>query len=250
MNDTMPHDPGQSPGDPLPTDNKVALRRVARGCRKAGLATLLDGAPYASLVTVAFDLELAPILLLSGLADHTRNLAADPRASLLLDGTEGHPNPQTGPRVTLTGRFVRDDDERLRARFLARHPGAALYAGFGDFAIWRMLPERAHFVGGFGRAVWFDAPFGLPPETVAALRAGEAELIEEANRVHAATLVQLGPDWRVAALDCDGADLTDGRDFRRLAFRAPVEQTASLPSALAESLGAYFSKPLGEPLPH
>lgn len=156
--------------NPLPENNRLALRQVARGCRKAGLATLLDGAPYASLATTVLDHDLAPILLLSSLADHTRNLMADSRVSLLLDGTDGHPNPQTGPRVSLTGRAERrDGDGRLKARFLAAHPGAALYAGFADFAIWRVIPERAHFVGGFGRAVWFDAPFGLDPAVTAAL---------------------------------------------------------------------------------
>lgn len=232
----MAHDPDQ-----LPDDNRVALRRVARACRKASLATLLDGsdgAPYASLVTVAFDLDLAPILLLSGLSDHTRNLATDGRASLLLDGTDGLPNPQTGPRVTLTGRIDKSTDPRLRRRFLARHPAAALYAGFGDFAIWRMTAERAHFVGGFGRAVWFNAPFGLAPSAIAALGAAEAGLLAEANDEHAALL---GPDWRLVALDADGAELANHEDSKRLAFRAPVDNPADLRAALAISLRQAFS---------
>lgn len=231
----MPHDPDQ-----LPADNRVALRRVARACRKATLATLLDGAPYASLVTVAFDHDLSPILLLSGLADHTRNLAADPRVSLLLDGTDGHPNPQTGPRVTLTGKARRDDDEALRTRFLARHPGAALYAGFGDFAIWKVEAERAHFVGGFGRAVWFDTPFGLRPDCLTELRAAEAKALDAANRDHAEALARLGTGWRVAALDCDGADLSDGQQFRRATFPSAIESWDTLPAALAESLRSAF----------
>lgn len=244
MNDAMPHDPDQLPPDPLPDDNRLALRRVARACRKATLATLLagsGGAPYASLVTVAFDGDMAPILLLSGLSDHTRNLAADGRASLLLDGTEGHPNPQTGPRVTLTGRAEKSSDPRLRDRFLARHPAAALYAGFGDFAIWRLAPERAHFVGGFGRAVWFNAPFGLSPAGIAALAEAEAGLLAQANRDHASVLARLGADWRVVALDADGAELANQTDSRRLAFRASVENPADLPAALAESFGLAFS---------
>lgn len=237
MSDTLSHDPGQLPPNPLPSDNKLALRRVARACRKATLATLMDGAPYASLVTVAFDHDLSPILLLSGLADHTRNLLADARASLLLDGTDGHPNPQTGPRVTLTGRAEKVEDESLRARFLARHPGAALYAGFGDFALWRVAAERAHFVGGFGRAVWFDAPFGLKPASLAELRDAEPALLAEANHAGAAALARLGEGWRVTAIDADGADLANGTVSRRLAFPAPVESAAGLRAALADLLG-------------
>jgi putative heme iron utilization protein len=237
MTNAITHDPGQ-----LPADNRLALRRVARACRKASLATLLEGgAPYASLVTVAFDHDLAPILLLSALADHTRNLAADSRVSLLLDGTDGHPNPQTGPRVTLTGHAERCEDERLRARFLASHPAAALYAGFGDFAIWRVVPEHAHFVGGFGRAVWFDAPFGLRPEAVAALRDAEPGLLAQADAEHAAMLAQLGEGWRIGALDCDGVVLSGAQDSLRLAFPAPVEDADALRAALAETLRGTVS---------
>jgi putative heme iron utilization protein len=234
MKNAMAHD-----ADQLPENNRHALRRVARACRKASLATLAeDGTPYASLVTVAFDHDLAPILLLSGLADHTRNLKADGRASLLLDGTDGHPNPQTGPRVTVCGHAERSTDERLRARFLARHPAAAMYAGFGDFAIWRLVPARAHFVGGFGRAVWFDAPFGLVPETVAALAAAEPELLAEANAVHAKRLAALGAGWRFLGVDADGADLGNGDEFQRLAFPQPVADAETARAALAELLGA------------
>lgn len=216
--------------DHLPDDNRIALRQVARGCHKASLATLLagsGGAPYASLVTVAFDHDLAPILLLSGLSDHTKNIMADPRVSLLLDGTAGHANPQTGPRVTLTGRAERSTDPRLTARFLARHPGAALYAGFADFAIWRVQPARAHFVGGFGRAVWFDAPFGLPADGLAE---AEQNLLSAVNTTHAASLARLGDGWQVTALDVDGMDLANHDDFRRMAFPVPV---ANAPQALA-----------------
>jgi Putative heme iron utilization protein len=225
------------PDAPLPDNNRLALRQVARACRKASLATVLASdatAPYASLATVALDHDLAPILLLSELADHTRNLLADPRISLLLDGTDGHPNPQTGPRVTLTGRAERrDGDERLKARFLARHPGAALYAGFADFSIWRMAPERAHFVGGFGRAMWFDAPFGMDPALVAETAALEGNLVAEANDSHRDALARLGDGWLVAAVDVDGIDLTNGETFMRRNYCAAVESPGGFRAAIA-----------------
>ncbi len=219
-----PHD-----ADPLPENNRLALRQVARACRKASLATILagsGGAPYASLVTVAFGHDLTPILLLSRLSDHTRNVLADPRASLLLDGTEGHPNPQTGPRVTLTGRAEQSNDPELKARFLARHPAAALYAGFADFAIWRIVPERAHFVGGFGRAVWFDAPFGLPAQPATG---DEPRLVAELNAEHAARL----DGWAITAIDADGVDMLRCEEFRRLAFRQPAVGEDALCAAVA-----------------
>lgn len=233
--------------DQLPDNNRLALRQVARACRKASLATLMGGTPYCSLVTVAFDHDLAPILLLSGLSDHTRNIMADARVSLLLDGTDGHPNPQTGPRVTLTGRAERSDDGRLSARFLARHPSAARYAGFGDFAFWRMAPERAHFVGGFGRAVWFDAPFGLTPN---GLETAEENLLATLNATHSHDLERLGAGWRLTALDADGMDLTNQDVFRRIAFRAPVDGVDQARAAVAELLRPADTYTLGEAPPH
>jgi heme iron utilization protein len=232
----------------LPANNRAALRLVARAARKAALATSLDGRPYASLVTLAFDHDLSPILLLSRLADHTRNLLADSRAGLLLDGTEGHANPQTGPRVTLVGRVAEDGEPGLRRRFLARHPGAALYAGFGDFAIWRMTVERAHFVGGFGRAVWFDAPL-VPAEAARFMAEAEDGALAEINERHAPLIAALalraGGDpaspWRLAGIDPDGCELEAGEAVLRLSFDAEADQSCS-PLSRLESLVASQSK--------
>lgn len=219
---------------PLPANNRLALRQVARAQPKAALATSLDGRPYASLTTLAFDHDLSPILLLSGLADHTRNLRADPRAALLLDGTDGCANPQTGPRVTLVGTAREDAAPRLRARFLARHPAAALYAGFADFAVWRIELERAHFVGGFGRAVWFDAPL-VAEAPARAMAEAEPDLLARLNRHHAENLNSVaaaldppgGQPWVATGLDLDGCDLMSGERRLRLGF----PQAADTPEA-------------------
>lgn len=121
----------------------------------AALATLdrQSGTPYVSLVTVAISPDRAPILLLSGLAMHTRNLIADQRASLLFSAGLGAANPLTLARVTLLGRIERSDNQIVRDAYLKRHPQASDYAGFGDFAVYLMNVERAHFIGGFGRIV-------------------------------------------------------------------------------------------------
>src|SRR5947208_5590512 len=110
------------------------VRELIRSRDRAALATALPSTsgqpwPYASLVLVAVDHDLSPILLLSDLAEHTKAIAADDRASLLFDGTHGLDQPLTGARVTLVGRAARTDDPRLRQRFLARHPDAEIYAG-------------------------------------------------------------------------------------------------------------------------
>ncbi|MBB4303565.1 putative heme iron utilization protein [Rhodobium orientis] len=125
----------------------------------ATLATLSagDGAPFASLVTVAPGTGSGPVLLLSTLARHTRNIAADARASLLFAGTgDGAEDPLMAARITVVGEIVADPAPALREVFLAHHPEAASYAGFSDFAIYRLVPKSAHLVAGFGRIVDVD----------------------------------------------------------------------------------------------
>src|SRR5262249_8400471 len=147
-------------------DTARAIRDLVRGRDRATLASALpaDGGawPYASLVLVALDHDLSPVLLLSDLAEHSKALAAHPRASLLVDRTEGPEQPLTGPRVTLLGRAERTADQRLAGRFLERHPGAQTYAGFGDFHFYRLTIERVHLVAGFGRIHWLGGPDLLP----------------------------------------------------------------------------------------
>jgi putative heme iron utilization protein len=213
-----------------PTDtHRRAARLITRAASKAALATLMGGTghPYASLVTVSTDSAGHPLLLLSTLSDHTRNLMVDARISLLFDDTNGLANPQEGARVTLLGRIDRTDDPVDRDRFLARHPGAALYAGFGDFAFHRVTPERMHYVGGFARAVWIEDGCLAAPAAAEAFRAAEAGILEHMNADHADALALMarvhlneGGDggWRMTACDPDGCDLTQGERVRRLAF--------------------------------
>src|SRR5471030_996920 len=106
-------------------DTSHSVRDLVRRLDKAALATALPQEngqenvswPYASLVLVAVDHDLSPILLMSDLAEHSKAIATDNRVSLLFDGTVGLDQPLTGPRVTLLGRAAPTDDARLRARF-------------------------------------------------------------------------------------------------------------------------------------
>ena len=145
--------------DSEPSKPGVAVRELVREAGQAALASALardgSGRPYASLVLSACDHDGSPVLLLSDLADHSKNLAAEPKASLLFDVTAGRADPLTGSRASLLGelRPVADRAQaaRLLARYTARHPGAADYAGFADFRLYRMTVESAHLVAGFGR---------------------------------------------------------------------------------------------------
>ena len=130
---------------------------LMRGRTTAALGTSLDGAPYVSLVLIAFDDDGSPLLLLSDLAQHTQNLLKDARVSLLFDGTGEYADPLTGPRLTVLGVAARCDDPAVLARYVAAHPSAAMYAGFTDFHLYRVTIARGHFVAGFGKIMWVEA---------------------------------------------------------------------------------------------
>jgi putative heme iron utilization protein len=152
---------GPPPGDGLrPVDDtaRALARRLLTTAGHGALAVIEAGSghPSASRVAFALDEDGAPLILTSALAAHTPALSADPRCALLV-GEPGGGDPLAHPRMTLQGvarRLVRDSAEgrRVRERYLRAHPKAALYVDFGDFAFWRIEPQRASLNGGFGRA--------------------------------------------------------------------------------------------------
>lgn len=235
-------------------DTPRTVRDLLRTLDRASLATGLPGQPaawpYASLVLVAVDHDLSPILLLSDMAEHTKAIKADDRVSLLFDGTGGLDQPLTGPRATVLGRAQRTTDERLHARFLARHPDAAVYAGFKDFGFYRIAVERAHLVGGFGKIRWIGAADFAPPQT-AGLAEAEAGIVEHMNADHAdavqlyaAKLIGLtGDGWRMTGIDSEGIDLRRAGSVARLAFDAPLQAAREARNALVALVGKARAMP-------
>jgi putative heme iron utilization protein len=136
-----------------------AVRGLIASARTATLATLMEGSgdPYASLVNVAIH-EGTPVMLLSKLAWHTRNILRDSRACLLIAGPSPSPDALAGQRVSLIGRVRPDNDERLRESYLTLHPNARSYADFADFTYFSLNVERAHYVAGFGQIVTIEKP--------------------------------------------------------------------------------------------
>jgi putative heme iron utilization protein len=238
--------PGESvlPAQPADFDPVGESRVLLRSIRAGALATL-DGAggwPFASLVSVATGGDGSPLLLLSDLSAHTRNIRADNRVSLLLSRS-GKGDPLAHPRLTVTGRAEPSDDEAVRRRFLARHPKSVLYAGFGDFGFFRIAVEGGHLNGGFARAARLSASDLLTPvENAAPLMQAEADAVEHMNRDHAdalrlhATRLLGLPDgpWRVTGLDPDGCDLVLREETARLAFPQPVSRPEELRRVLED----------------
>ena len=172
------------------------------------------------------------LMLLSQLSEHTRHLVADPRCSVMVGGVAVSANPQTTPRVTVTGVAEVVADAGLKARYLAVHPYAALYADFGDFATWRFVPAAGLLVGGFARAVRLKGADLVPSaDAVASLLAAEAGILAHCNRDHADALAVIAGsagDWRMVGVDVDGFDLGLGEVVVRVAWSAPVKDAGEV----------------------
>ncbi len=221
-------------------------RCLLRAARAGTLATSTAGIsapgeagkqPFASLVTPAAAPDGSVLLLLSDLAEHTRHLRADPRCAVLVAGAPEEVNPQTAPRITLTGLAEPEDDPALKARYLAVHPYAGLYAGFGDFRLWRMRPIGGLLVGGFARAARLRAADLAPdPAAVAALLTAEPDIMAHCNHDHPDTLARIAGtagEWRMVTADVDGCDLALGERVVRVAWSAPANSLEDVRRELA-----------------
>jgi putative heme iron utilization protein len=145
---------------------------------------------------------------------------------VLIAGAAAGVNPQTAARVTVTGLAEPTDDATLRARYLAVHPYAAMYAQFADFAVWRLRLLGGLYVGGFASAARLRVSELVPnQELVMALTAAEPEIIARYNADKSETLARIAGrpgDWRMVSIDIDGCDLAQGELVIRIHWSAPV----------------------------
>jgi putative heme iron utilization protein len=244
---TMPGRTPENAPQPADFDPTKLAKSLLRGIRAGTLATLdrHTGHPFASLVNVATDLDGAPLILVSKLATHTANLEVDGRASLLF-AAAGKGDPLAHPRLTVLGKLAPisrdgDEDARVRRRFLARHPKAEMYAGFADFAFWRMNVASAHLNGGFARAADLKAAEVLTDlsdaQQLVEAEAGAVEHMNadhvEAIRLYATKLLgEQDGAWRLTGLDPDGLDLAAGDRTARLTFDERVTEAGQLRKVL------------------
>jgi putative heme iron utilization protein len=223
-------------------DPKTATKKLLREGRSGALATLLPGSgdPYCSLVNVATAAGGAPLLLISTLAIHTKNVLADPRVSLMIDERkEG--DPLQGARIMLMGTAAATDDPAARRRYLAHQPEAEMFADFADFAFYEMTLKRVHLVAGFGRIVDLEPKDVLTAtDDAAELVAAEPAILAHMNADHAetcrlyATKLLGAPDgeWRCVGCDPEGLEL----QRERTALRLPFPQRIRSPGVLRQVL--------------
>jgi putative heme iron utilization protein len=245
------------PDIPTPSHAERARTLVAR-ITTGTLCTLAAepvGYPYGSFVTVAFDAG-DPVFLVSTMAEHTRNLQTDPRASLLVAEREQE-DPLANGRVTVLGPCTRveGDGGGARETFLATHPNAAYYVDFGDFAFWKLRVESVRYIGGYGRMSWVEAEAwreALPDPLVEAA----AGIVAHMNADHADAMPLYCNAFSRASgiaqatltgVDRYGfemsAETDEGPRPVRVAFPEPVATPEAVRAALIEMLKTARGKP-------
>jgi putative heme iron utilization protein len=222
-------------------------RSLLRRSRQGALATLManSGDPYCSLVNVANYADGSPILLISRLALHTKNILADSRVSLMLD-ERAQGDPLEGSRIMLAGRAEETSGDQaaiLRRRYLNAHPSAETFVNFKDFSFFWIRPTAAHLVAGFGRIV------DLKPEQfltdisdATALLEAEQGAIDHMNADHrdamnlyaTKLLGAESADWRCTGCDPDGIDMQAGPTTLRLDFPRRIVTPAALRQMLKQ----------------
>jgi putative heme iron utilization protein len=236
-------------------DPSRLAKSLLRRSRQGALATLFPGSgdPYCSLVNVASHADGSPILLISRLAIHTKNILTDRRLSLMLD--ERAPgDPLEGARIMLLGTAVEvssEDVEIVRRRYLNAHPSASAFVDFKDFSFFLVRSFGAHLVAGFGRIV------DLRPDQLLtdigdarALLEAEQDAIEHMNKDHRHTMSLyatklLGAesgDWRCTGCDPEGIDIQTGSLVLRLDVPERVTGPEELRKALARLAATARSK--------
>lgn len=187
------------------------VRRLLRAGRSGALGTLsvaMPGYPFVSLLPYGLDGACRPLFLLSRLAEHTKNLLVDPRASLMVADEGLFTGPLEKVRLTVLGSVERADlDESARSRFLRYNPESAEFIDWSDFGFYRLQPLKARFIGGFGRMGWLDT---VPLPHVLEPREETKVLDRLAARVPAG--------MRVEGVDPEGIDLVVAGVRRRVEF--------------------------------
>ncbi|HXL13230.1 MAG TPA: DUF2470 domain-containing protein [Bradyrhizobium sp.] len=222
-------------------------RLLLRRSRQGALASLMAGSgdPYCSLVNVASNVDGSPILLISRLALHTKNILADPRISLMLD-ERASGDPLEGSRIMLAGRAeeVGGNGAALACRrYLNAHPSAEVFVSFKDFSFFQIRPLAAHLVAGFGRIVDLKPEqFLTDVSEAASLLEAEQSAIDHMNADHSDTmnlyatkLLGAQPaDWRCVGCDPDGIDMQAGTTALRLDFPRRIVTPTALRQILKE----------------
>ncbi|HXZ96725.1 MAG TPA: DUF2470 domain-containing protein [Burkholderiales bacterium] len=229
----------------------VALeaRRLLRKSRFGMLATLskkFSGHPFGSITPYILDHDACPVILISTLAEHTKNIENDRRVSLLVH--EAGANVQAEARITVLGDCARmQDQEQVKTRYLRYFPNASGYFDTHDFFFYRIAPIMIRYIGGFGEIHWVEAQSFTAPENKFA--AQEDSVLAHMNQDHAQNLRDYCRHYQnkkvkkaeMVGIDCDGFDVRADGELLRFDFDSPVLDAMQAREALVKM--AKESKP-------
>ena len=228
--------------------NASEARRLLRAHRYGALSTLskkLEGFPFGSITPYVVDHDGSLLILISALAEHSKNIRHDPRVSLITHN-QSDANIQMQGRVTLVGHaHPVIDSEQCGVRYLRHFPEAAAYLSMADFSFYRIQPLAIRYIAGVGRIHW------VRMEDYAALQAAsfasqEEKILNTINELNKKDLRELirqqhgvdAPDAQAIGLDCDGLDVRCGEQLWRLDFAETISDPAQL--IPHSSLTAHF----------
>lgn len=218
-------------------------RQLLRAHRYGALCTLskkFGGHPFGSITPYLVDHDGSMLILISTLAEHTRNILADPRVSLITH-SQDNPHIQAQGRATVVGeaRIVAEREQTGR-RYLRYFPEARSYFAMHDFSFYRIVPQAVRYIGGFGNIHWVKAEdYSVPPYP---LSEQEEDAVAHMNADHQGALLHycrhfhghMANEAEMLGMDCDGFDVrADGR-LLRFDFAEPVLDAQQARKALVE----------------
>ncbi len=216
--------PNMIPDKTTPQSTARAARQLLRAHRYGALSTLsqkFDGHPFGSITPYLVDHDGSLLILISALAEHTKNIERDPRVSLISHNQED-PRIQTQGRVTVVGSASRvAERNQAGKRYLRYFPDAQTYFDMADFEFYRIVPQAVRYIGGFGDIHWVKAENYLAPGCP--LVAQEDELIADVNETQRAAIWRLAMKFHpgkfdMIGIDCDGFDLRCDQHLLRFDF--------------------------------
>ena len=216
-------------------------RQFLRSTRSGILSTIsakFAGYPFGSVAPFVLDQDGQPLILISTLAEHTKNIIANPKVSLLVFA--GAEDLQANSRLTLMGDAskIAEDDSQLRARYLRYFPQAEGYFDTHDFSFYRIGIQQARYIGGFGKISWVaGAELASPPNELAAQETG---ILEHMNTDHADSLIAYCKHFhdftagsaKMLGIDSDGFDVIADSKILRFNFDQPITDALSARTAL------------------
>lgn len=202
------------------------------------LATIsLDvaGYPFGSVTPYCADEQCRPIIYISRIAQHTKNIIADSRASLtVVENNEGSDDVQAQGRLTCIGDALPmgADEASARERYFRYFPSARQYDQTHDFVFFRLQPVRLRFIGGFGQIYWLE-----PTEFMATnpfSRTQELQILDHMNKDHSDALRRYcgGEAAKMVGIDAEGFDVLTSGKKRRFNFETPIRNMEEARQAL------------------